>query len=127
MVTETGLTTLRGAAGLLAFGGASLLGPACAVHTEAPAASTVTPSAAPTSLPYQLRPPLCRAMSRPTLSRCPTGPDRDATTCQDDARRPEDASVTDHGQFRGSSGTTGPAGGGGSAPTSASGRPNLAW
>ncbi|GAA2928237.1 hypothetical protein GCM10010478_31350 [Streptomyces erythrogriseus] len=40
---------------------------AWAVYTEAPTASIVTPSAAPTTLPYQLRPPPCRAMSRPAF------------------------------------------------------------
>ncbi|GHE34827.1 hypothetical protein GCM10018771_13830 [Streptomyces cellulosae] len=37
------------------------------MYTEAPTASIVTPRAAPTTLPYQLRPPLCPAMTRPAF------------------------------------------------------------
>lgn len=67
MVTATGLTAAcpADAAGR---GDASGTAPACAVHTEAPAASNVTPSAAPATLPYQPRLLPCRAMSAP-LSR----------------------------------------------------------
>ncbi|BDH08777.1 hypothetical protein HEK131_60040 [Streptomyces seoulensis] len=64
MVTATVLTALLGAA----FGADPLTVPACAVHIEAPAASIVTPSAAPATLPYQPRVPLCRAMPVPRFS-----------------------------------------------------------
>lgn len=107
MVTATGLTSLPGVADAAAFGDAPPTAPACAVHTEAPVASTVTPSAAPTSLPYQPRPPPCRAMSAP-LSPSPWPiPGHFATTWQDEGRRPRDASVTDHGQSRGVRGQLG--------------------
>lgn len=62
MVSATGLTSMSGVADPFALGDAWPAVPAWAVHTEAPVARIVTPSAAPTSLPYQPRPP-CRAMS----------------------------------------------------------------
>lgn len=57
MVTATGAGSPPAVADADGRGGVALTVPACAVHTAAPAASTVTPSAAPTTLPYQPRPP----------------------------------------------------------------------
>lgn len=64
MSAATGLTALPRAADVVALGDGPPNAPACAVHTEAPAASNVTPSAAPSTLLFQPRPP-CRAMSVP--------------------------------------------------------------
>lgn len=64
MVTSTGLTLL-----VAGFGAGPPAVSACAVHREAPTASIVTPSAAPTTMPYQPRVPLCRAMPAPALAR----------------------------------------------------------
>ncbi len=89
--------------------GAPLTTSAWAVYTEAPTASIVTPSAAPATLPYQPRPPLCRAMSRPAFRCRPSSlaglPESPGTTGQDGRRTSPDASVTDHGHIRGRSRT----------------------
>src|SRR3954470_21444774 len=105
MSTATVLTALPGLADV-ALGDGPPNAPACAVHTEAPAASNVTPSAAPSTLVFQPRPP-CRAMSVPPSRSSRQFPGHLATTWQDERQRPQDASVTDQGQFRGGSRTTG--------------------
>ncbi|GLX54367.1 hypothetical protein Shyhy01_73160 [Streptomyces hygroscopicus subsp. hygroscopicus] len=50
-------------------GAAGAFCPACAVHTEAAAATAVTPTAAPITRPYHPR-PACRAMSAPCSPPC---------------------------------------------------------
>jgi hypothetical protein len=92
-------------AGAVAPGDEPSAAPACAVHTEAPVASNVTPSAAATNVLFQPRLLLRRAMSVP-FTQCFTGPDHLAITDQDETHGPTDASVTDHGQAREGSRTT---------------------